>query len=169
MPLLENGRFVADTWRSIGADEALPLDDDIIVPLARLEEALGLDRHGRLGVRLEPAAKVEQVAPHLGSLDLVALAFPVFSDGRAFSTARLLRDRYGFEGTLRAVGQVLVDQYQYMRQVGFDSFEVAEGRALESWRSASVEVPLAYQTDYRDAGVTAIWRARRQALAIAAE
>ncbi len=169
MPLLENGSFVADTWRLIGADEPLPAEGDIIVPLGRLDEAAGVVRTGSLGVRLEPADKVEQVTRWLGALQLVALAFPVFSDGRAFTTARLLRDRWGFTGRIRAVGQVLVDQYQFMRQCGFDSFEVPEGRALDSWRHAAVEVPLSYQTEYAEAGAPAIWRARRQNLALAAE
>jgi len=87
----------------------------------------------------------------LAHFALIALAFPKFSDGRAFSTARLLRDKHGYTGELRAVGNVLSDQIPLMRRVGFDSYEVAHAptrRALEQGRIA--EVSLHYQPAQAD-------------------
>jgi phosphoadenosine phosphosulfate reductase len=86
------------------------------------------------------------MAADLPRFDLIALDFPKFSDGRAFSTARLLREKFGYAGELRAVGNVLSDQIPLMRRVGFDSFEVTHGptrRALIEGRL--VEVILHYQ------------------------
>jgi uncharacterized protein (DUF934 family) len=69
---------------------------------------------------------VAELAPHLESLALVALVFPAFRDGRAYSQARLLRERYGFRGELRATGQVLRDQFLFLLRSGFDAFEVSK-------------------------------------------
>ncbi len=89
---------------------------------------------GALGVRIEPGQRVEQIEPWLQRLALVALSFPSFADGRAFSTARILRERYGFAGEIRAVGDVQIDRYQFMRQCGFDAFEIRPERATRTGR-----------------------------------
>ena len=142
------------------------------MPLARLlAEAAAFEAFaGDLGVRLEPGQRVEQLEPWLPRLALVALSFPIFTDGRAFSTARILRERYGFAGEIRAVGDVQIDRYQFMRQCGFDSFEVTQERTLASWAKAEVEMSLTYQPDYAEPrGAEAVWRARRALQALAAE
>ena len=77
---------------------------------------------------------------------MVALEFPKFRDGRAYSTARLLRERYGFAGELRAVGDVLRDQFLFMHRCGFDAFEVADEQAVAAWRKAIAEFTVFYQT-----------------------
>lgn len=171
MPLLKGGRFVADDWRPLADDEPLPESGRIIVPVKRLQaEADGLRRFaGELGVRIEPGERVETVADWLPRLALVALPFPNFADGRAFSTASILRERYRFTGEIRAVGDVLVDQFPFMRQCGFDAFAIAEGRALTSWQKAQVEIGLSYRTDPLDEnGPVSIFRARRRQAAPAA-
>ena len=76
---------------------------------------------------------------------MIALEFPKFTDGRSYSHARLLRDRYGFTGELRAVGNVLRDQFQFMLRCGFDSLEVAEARQIEGWAEAVSEIEGFYQ------------------------
>ena len=89
---------------------------------------------------------MDDIAADLARFALIALDFPKFSDGRAYSTARLLREKYGFTGELRAMGNVLADQIPFMRRVGFDSFEVTHAptrRALTEGRIA--EVKLHYQ------------------------
>lgn len=164
MPLLKAGRFVEDSWRALADGEDVPASGRIIVPLPRLlAEPTAFEVFvGELGVRLEPSQRVEQLEPWLPRLALVALSFPVFSDGRAFSTARILRERYGFAGEVRAVGEVLVDRYQFMRQCGFDSFEITQERTLASWAKAAVEMTLSYQPDYAEPrGAEAVWRARQ--------
>jgi uncharacterized protein (DUF934 family) len=172
MPLLKAGRFVADNWRTLADEETLPQDGSILVPLARLlAEAGALDGSaGNLGVRLEPGQRVERIEPWLGRLTLVALSFPSFADGRAFSTARILRERYRFAGEIRAVGDVQIDRFQFMRQCGFDAFEIRPDRAHEKWARAEIEMSLTYQPDYAEPrGAEAVWRARRVQQALAAE
>ena len=99
-----------------------------------------------LGLLLAAGETVDDIAADLPRFALIALDFPKFSDGRAFSTARLLREKYGYAGELRAVGNVLADQIPLMRRVGFDTFEVTNAptrRALTEGRIA--EVTLHYQ------------------------
>ena len=164
MPLLKNGEWVEDTWRFFADDQPVPATRPKIVTLERLEGADGEFLYYcacHLAVRLEPEARVEALEPWLKRLQMVALVFPKFADGRAFSTAAMLRQHYGFGGEIRAVGEVLVDQYPLMRRAGFDAFEIASGRALESWRQARIEMSLAYQYDDLDSGgVVPVWRAR---------
>lgn len=172
MPLLKADREVADPWRPLVDGEAVPAEGRIIVPLARLEADPSTFHRfeGALGVRLEPKERVEALEPWLPRLLLVAVHFPAFGDGRGYSTGRILRERYRFKGELRAVGDVLVDQRPFLHQCGFDAFEVAEGRALSGWRRAAVAMSLTYQADYaEDRGALAVWHARRQQRAIAAE
>ncbi len=108
--------------------DAAPLPDAaVILSKAQwLAQREGLThRTALLGLRLEPGEAIEDIAADLERFALIALSFPKFSDGRAFSTARLLREKHGFRGELRAVGEVLADQIPFMRRVGFDSYEVA--------------------------------------------
>jgi uncharacterized protein (DUF934 family) len=175
MPLLRGDAIIADRWQRIADDAAIPATGAILLRLARLEaEAEHLwHRPDGLGAELLPDEPVERLEDWLEHLELVALRFPAFNDGRAFSAARILRQRYAFRGELRATGDVLVDQRQFMLQCGFDSFEVAEGRPLEAWRRARVHMPLTYQVDYAEAlGPTAlsVFRARHaRPAAVAAE
>jgi uncharacterized protein (DUF934 family) len=120
--------FREDEWTHAESAEALAGNGRFILPLAM---ALGLDPEvrksakERLGVLLQPGDRLEKVAELLPDLSLVALAFPAFNDGRSFSKAELLRSRYHFEGPVRAVGQVLVDQLPHMIRLGFTEFEVS--------------------------------------------
>ena len=146
-PIWQEGAFRRDTWARPEAEAALP-DGPVILPKKRwLDERNRLaSRNAPLGLRLEPGEAVDDIAPDLPRLALIALSFPKFTDGRAFSTARLLREKHGFAGELRAVGNVLSDQIPFMRRVGFDSFEVTHAptrRALAEGRIA--EVSLYYQ------------------------
>jgi len=146
------GAFRRDPWATAQAGEPLP-DRPVIVPRQRwlTERALLMGRNAPLGLRLEAGERVDDLATDLARFSLIALAFPTFADGRAFSTARLLRDKYAYKGELRAVGNVLSDLVPFMRRVGFDSFEVTHGptrRALSEGRIA--EVTLYYQPGGRD-------------------
>ena len=147
MPLIKDGRLVDDPWQSVADDAPLPADGPVIVTLARWQaerDAL-LARGAPLGVRLESKHPAGQIAADLGHFALVALEFPMFRDGRAYSTARLLRERHGFKGEVRAVGNVLRDQFLFMHRCGFDAFEVKDARALEAWRDAMAEISVFYQ------------------------
>jgi uncharacterized protein (DUF934 family) len=126
MPLVENGRIVEDRYVRILDDAPIPDRAPIIVSADRLladPHAL-IRRDGSLGVIWPNDRRVAQLEPWLGHLALIALVFPKFRDGRAYSQARLLRETYGFRGTLRATGDVLRDQFHFLVRAGFDSFEV---------------------------------------------
>ena len=147
MPLIREGRIVADSWRRVSDEEPLPRDVDPIVGLTRWkderESLIALNR--RLGLFLEAGESPDEVVGDLERLSLIALEFPKFNDGRAFSYARLLRERHGFTGELRAVGQVLRDQLFFMLRCGFDAFEVGDEVSPEVWRKALREINHVFQ------------------------
>lgn len=136
---LSDGEFslVEDPYTAVTDDEDLPRGD-LIISLTRFQsEGERLLSEGRsVGVRLEPAEEVEVLAYDLPRLSVVAVAFPKFNDGRAYTAARLLRERYGFKGEIRAVGDVLREQSGFMVRVGFDAFEPADGSTPEQWAHA---------------------------------
>jgi len=128
---------VQDHFVRLGDDEPVA-GGDAFVSLGRLLTG-GVSRagSGRLGVWLEPEDEVEALEGRLDEVDLVALAFPKFRDGRAFTSARLLRERLGFTGEVRAVGDVLLDQAGFMVRCGFDAFSPADGSTVEAWAAAA--------------------------------
>jgi uncharacterized protein (DUF934 family) len=95
--------------------------------------------------------------PYLDRLAAVALVFPSFRDGRAYSQARLLRERYGFEGELRATGQVLRDQFVFMLRAGFDAFEVKKDSDAAAFAATSKRYSVFYQPT-GDGRITALNR-----------
>jgi uncharacterized protein (DUF934 family) len=118
-----------------------------VVSLARFRaerEAL-LEREGRLGVRIPGDADPEELRLDLDALAVIEVELPRFADGRAFSTARLLRERLGFGGELRAVGYILRDQLFYLSRVGFDAFELKPNRDPEEALQAFGEISVTYQ------------------------
>lgn len=136
--LIKHGVATTDSWQilDLAAGEspetvALP-EGDVIFPLAvwqvRKDEIVS---RPTIGLLLQPADRVEDVAGDLASFNLIAVNFPKFVDGRGYSTAALLRQRYGYTGELRAVGDVLHDQLFFMRRVGFDSYALKDGKSLD--------------------------------------
>ncbi len=99
----------------------------------------------KVGVRLEPAEEVEALVYDLPRIAIVAVAFPKYRDGRAYTAARLLRERYGFKGEIRAVGEVLREQAGFMVRVGIDAFEPADGSTPEQWAHAAHRQRHVYQ------------------------
>jgi uncharacterized protein (DUF934 family) len=126
MPLIKAGRIVED--RYVRLDDAAPIPERVavIVSAGRFLAAPNalVRRDGSLGVLWPNDRRVAELEPWLGHLALVALVFPKFRDGRAYSQARQLRERYGFAGELRATGDVLRDQFLFLLRAGFDSLEV---------------------------------------------
>lgn len=162
MPLLKNNVVIADSWTHVGNDEPVSNEADVVVPFARLlKEFDQLSRRaGRLGVVFGNIERAEALGVFLPRLSLVILPFPAFNDGRAYSIARQLRE-YGFRGEIRASGNVLPDQLQFMLQVGFDAFDVGERFPLEAWQFASRQMSLAYQRGlFRRSAEAEIWTER---------
>lgn len=129
------------------ADDAPLTDGDIILSWPRFQaEGEALIAQGRkVGVRLASSESAEILAPVLDGLSLVALEFPKFRDGRAYSSARLLRERMGWGGELRAVGDVLVEQAYLMIRCGFDAFEPADASTPADWTAAAARFAHVYQ------------------------
>jgi phosphoadenosine phosphosulfate reductase len=143
MALYKNGAFVEDRWRHLPEGEAGPVSGHVIFPLDWWKEERGAfeGSHVPLGLRVEPGADLAEIAGDIGRFSVIALVFPKFGDGRAFSLGRLLRERYGYKGEMRAVGEVLSDQIQLMQRCGFDAFEVTDPvteRALREGRVPGV-------------------------------
>ena len=149
MQYIKNTAISADEWVHVGVEGDLPETGSLIVPLARWlssREVL-LARKGQLGLRLASSESPEQIRDDLGRFNLIALEFPIFRDGRAYSYARLLREQYGFKGELRAVGNVLYDQFSFMRRCGFDAYEVQKDADAQRFAKALSEFTLRYQSD----------------------
>lgn len=162
MPLLKNNVLVADTWINTEAEGELPAAGDVIVPFARLLKDWGelSARPGKLGLRLSNTDRPEALGTFLPRLSVIVLPFPAFNDGRAYSIARSLREM-GYRGELRATGNVLPDQLQFMLQVGFDAFEIGERFPLETWQKAARQMSLAYQRGlFRRGSEAEIWTER---------
>jgi len=162
MPLLKNNTLIEDTWTHAGADGTVLPQDDVIVPFARLlkEFAQLSQRTGKLGVSLANGERAESLSTFLPSLSIIELNFPSFGDGRAYSVARQLRE-FGYRGELRATGNVLPDQLQFMLQVGFDTFDIGDRFPLAMWQAASKQMSLAYQRGLFRRGTEAeVWTER---------
>jgi uncharacterized protein (DUF934 family) len=140
--------WVEDAFLTVTDEEPTPGQGAVILPFARFQaEGEALLAAGReVGVRLAAGEDVEQVAPFLDRLALVALEFPKFRDGRQYSQAAILRDRYRFGGEVRAVGAVLREQGHFMVRVGFDAFEPADGSGPEDWAGVMGRYRHVYQT-----------------------
>jgi uncharacterized protein (DUF934 family) len=145
MPLLEAGRPVADRFSAVPDDAPLP-DGPALVPFARAAAVPG-SRNAELGVRVASTTRPEDIAPLLDRVTLVAVEFPKFRDGRGFTIARTLRERYGYTGEIRAVGHLLPDQHSHALRCGFSSVAVPDGADLTPWQAALTWFDIAYQPD----------------------
>jgi uncharacterized protein (DUF934 family) len=147
MPLITGDALVADGFTTVADDATLPESGGAIVSLARFQkdrDAL-LARNAPIGVELKANENPELLGADLHRLSVVALDFPTFRDGRAFSWARILRTRLGYTGQVRAVGKFLYDQINYQHRVGFDAWSVPEGFTMEQFRRALSEMTYVYQ------------------------
>ncbi len=127
MPLVKNGKITGDEFVHVADDAEIPGDGAILISAARFLGDRGgavAAAAGKTGVIWPNNRDLDDLVPYLDRLAVVALVFPTFRDGRAYSQARLLRERHGYRGELRATGQVLRDQFVFMLRAGFDAFEV---------------------------------------------
>jgi uncharacterized protein (DUF934 family) len=147
MALIKGGRVVADDWRQLDDDEAPPATGKIILSWNRwLAESHRFQRGpAETGVRLPNTVPAAEIGRDAGRLGLIVLNFPVFGDGRGFSQAQLLRERFGFTGEIRATGNVVRDLLQFMQRCGIDAFEVGDRAIAEDWFAAFREFDLFYQ------------------------
>ena len=163
MPLVRNGKISGDAFVHVADDAPVPGDGAILISATRfLDDAEALSRRvGRTGVIWPNNRDVDDLVPYLDRLAVVALVFPTFRDGRAYSQARLLKERYNYRGELRATGQVLRDQFVFMLRAGFDAFEVKKDGDAEAFVSTVKRYSVFYQPT-GDGRVTALHRRMQQ-------
>lgn len=152
--IIKHGQIVDDNWQVLKlaegeTPESAPLpDENIIVPLtvwqSRKMEILG--RGAPFGVWLDSHEGPEALAEDQSLFTLIAVNFPKFADGRGYSTARLLRERYGYQGELRAIGDVLQDQLFYMKRCGFDAFAVRADKDIQAAMAGLNDFSETYQS-----------------------
>jgi len=159
MPLVKNGKITDDAFVRVADDAPLPSDGAILISAARfLEDPEAISgRLGKTGVVWPNSRDVDDLVPYLDRLAAVALVFPTFRDGRAYSQARLLRERFLYRGELRATGQVLRDQFVFMLRAGFDAFEVKKEADAEVFAQTAKRYSVFYQPT-GDGRVTALNR-----------
>ena len=128
MPLVRSGKVAEDRFVRVADGDPVPEEGAIIVSAERfLADAVEFaQRQDAVGVIWPNNRNVAELEPHQANLTLIALVFPVYKDGRAYSQARVLRERFGFRGELRATGQVLRDQFLFLLRAGFDAFDVSK-------------------------------------------
>jgi uncharacterized protein (DUF934 family) len=147
MPLVKGGEITADRYVRILDDAPIPANGAVLIPAERfLADAAELAaREAETGVIWPNNRDIDELGPHLDKLALIALVFPKFQDGRAYSQARILRERLGFRGELRATGQVLRDQFVFMLRAGFDSFEVKKDADAKVFSEVAQRYSVFYQ------------------------
>jgi uncharacterized protein (DUF934 family) len=147
MGLIKEGKLVNDPFKNVSACDTVPAKGPVIVSIdqwiVRRDDLL--KRSGLIGIWLKSDEHPEAIAGDLVHLSLIALEFPSFRDGRAYSYARLLRDKYDFSGEIRAVGDVLLDQLHFMVRSGFDAFEVESEDSLGAYNIAATDYSVWYQ------------------------
>ena len=147
MTLIKDGNVVENCWRTVDDNDEIYGVEAVIVSLNRWQnekEALSVSNCS-LGICLNSDQHPAVIASDVGHFYLIALEFSALADGRSFSYARFLRERYGFKGELRAVGEVTQDQLFFMGRCGFDSFELSEGTNVEKSIGALTSFSVAYQ------------------------
>ena len=137
MLLNAQGDLITDTWQIITDGEVVPDQGDVLVDLSVWES---LKHEGRSGILLDNTQDVLELAEILPQVSLFALQFPKFNDGRAYSQARLLRERMDYRGELRAIGDVLRDQVWHMARCGFDTMLLRSDQDAEDCALALREV-----------------------------
>lgn len=156
MPIVKHDCVIEDVWRPLNGRDLTEIcfQESVLLSLEEWNTVgrAAAARFERVGIALTPDEAVEQIADALPDLDLVTLSFPKFNDGRAFSQARLLRERLGFIGEIRATGHVLRDLFLFMQRSGFDAVAVEDTRALTPWLAARRRFTGFYQPALDDDG-----------------
>ncbi len=147
MPMIKNGVVIDDPWITIADDAPIPVSHPVIVSLARwvVSREILRARNGLVGVRLRSAELAEDIAADLEHLSLIAIEFPTIGDGRGYTTGRLLRERYGFTGELRAIGPLVRDLFPFLQRCGFDAIEARDEVEAAAWRQAVGAITVTYQ------------------------
>ncbi len=152
MRIIKDQQIVEDTWRFVDEGDAAG-DGNVIVPFRRwcAEPELRSAHAGELAIWVDGDDDVQEVSRAINVFALIGVKFPVFSDGRSFTLARILRERYRYRGEIRALGDVARDQLQFMARCGIDSFALRESDDFDAALDAFSELSCVYQHAADDA------------------
>ena len=150
MRVIKDNRIIEDEWqrlKEIDVVDELP-EGKVIMTFTYWQANRDrlIAQNKKYAVCINGDVETEEVVKDMEHFELIALDFPVFTDGRSYSHARLLRERYGYTGELRAVGDVLRDQLFFMQRCGIDSYQVREDKNIEDALNAFTELSVKYQT-----------------------
>ena len=146
MKIIKDKQIVEDSWVHL-ADETTLSSGNITVSLTRWkqEQTTLSNYNGDIGIRLTPDDTLDDISTDLNNIPLIALEFPAFTDGRSFSHARLLRERYQFTGEIRAIGNYMLDQVFYLMRVGVNAFELTNTKELNVALNSMSDFSVRYQ------------------------
>lgn len=135
MPLWKSGTFVEDPWHAVADDQLVPADVPAIVTLKRwrVERETLSARNAPLALQIEPGSNWLDTVADLPRFPVIVVTIPKYADGRAFSIARLLRERDGYKGEIRATGTYIIDQVPFMMRVGIDAFVATDPILVKSF------------------------------------
>jgi uncharacterized protein (DUF934 family) len=162
MPIIKNGQWSEDPWTHLSDEDTVPANGSVTVSLKRYKterDAL-LQRRAALGVRLKSEELAKEIGADANGFNLIVVEMPYFKDGRAFSTARLLRERYGYKGEIRARGHILPDQAFFLARCGVNSIEVKPQTRPEPFAEAFREFSVGYQNPRSARGTAPKLRSR---------
>ncbi len=151
MPLWKSGAFVEDNWQVVDDDQPVPADVAVVLSLKRWREerAALATRNAPIGLQIDPGSDWIDLVGDLPRFPLIVVTIPKYADGRAFSIARLLRERDGYKGEIRASGNYIIDQVPFMMRVGIDSFLTADPLLIKAFETGVwPEVPHYLQPAY---------------------
>jgi uncharacterized protein (DUF934 family) len=146
MQIIKDKQIIDDSWSYISNDTELKAGNISVSPTRWKKDKHQLLHHdGKVGIRLEPSDSVDDIAEDLKKIELVELNFPAFADGRAFSHAWLLRNRYQYTGEIRATGHYMPDQIFYLSRVGINAFSLEKAEDLPVALSTLDDFTVIYQ------------------------
>ena len=145
--IIKNRQIIEDDWTHLDENDALPESGNVTISYARWQEEKNNMLHfkGELGIALNTDVAIDKLKDNLHNIALITINFTEFKDGRGFSLARLLRERYQFDGEIRATGNVLRDQIYYLHRCGFDAFELEPHRDINEAMLAFDDFSVNYQ------------------------
>lgn len=161
MPIIELGERRAGVWQRVHDAAPLPEDGAALLSFTRFRMEALRPQSARIGLRLEPDQEPDGLEKALKAASFVEIWFPVFRDGRGFTTARRLRKDFGFSGEIRAVGHILPDQAAFLKRCGFDSVEIRDRADANNFREALGHFSVTYQSTESDSAPEARFLRRR--------
>lgn len=152
--IIKNNAIVADDWlvlrpeKDAAPEDVVVPDGKVIVPLKVWQAQKHLQKRSAIGVWLASDERPEELKNDLDRLPVIAVDFPRFADGRGYTIAHMLRDRLGYKGEVRAIGDVLRDQLFYLARVGFDAFAPRADRNIEEALKGLSDFSVKYQASW---------------------